>query len=65
MARTSGTVVDIQIDLALREINGLSTIAKAEGDLPTMYAANVAWHELTKAQKDRAERVAAVTNGDR
>lgn len=60
MNRTSGTVVDIQLDLALNAANSLSIIAKSEGDLPTMYAANRAWHELHQAQEDRAKRVSAI-----
>lgn len=61
---TKGTV-DAQLDRAALEANALSNLAKAEGDMPTMYAANRAWHEITKAQEDRAKRRIALSNGDR
>lgn len=65
MTKTSGTAVDIQLDLALGAANELSKISKSEGDLPTMYAANRAWHQLHKAREDRTKRMAARTNGER
>lgn len=64
MERTSGTVVDIQLERAMLEANSLSRIAKAEGDLPTMYAANRAWHALCEVRRDRAMRAAALANGE-
>lgn len=65
MQRISGTVVDIQLDQAIIAANELSKIAEAEGDLPTMYAANDAWHLLFEARDDRGKRRLALANGDR
>lgn len=63
-ARTSGSVVDLALDLAASAANALSVIAKSEGDLPTMYAANRAWRELFDAQVNLAKRRASLSNGD-
>jgi hypothetical protein len=49
-----------QIDRAMLEVTALSHIAKADGDLPTYYAANRAWHELFKAREDRSKRATAL-----
>jgi hypothetical protein len=42
-------------------ISQLSTYAKSVGDLPTMYAANRAWHELDAADRDLQKRRSALT----
>lgn len=49
---------------ALRVCNNLASAAKAEGDLPTMYAANRAWHQLCAAEVDLGNRRRAMTNGE-
>lgn len=59
------TDFDKELENALQVCNNLSRDARAAGDLPTMYAANRAWHQLDKARGDRAKRTAAVTNGTR
>lgn len=59
--RTSGSVIDIQLDKALAEANALSIIAKSEGDLPTMYLANQAWRKLYAAREDIAKRRMALS----
>jgi hypothetical protein len=47
------------------EVNALSCLAKANGDLPTMYAANRAWRELHDAYKDLKNRRAALSPAQR
>ena len=54
-----------ELDNALRVISDLSRDAKAEGDLPTMYKANQAWHVLYDASDDRSRRHLALSNGER
>jgi hypothetical protein len=56
------SVIDSQIDRAMLEVNALSNIAKSEGDYPTMYAANRAWHSLFDAQSDRKDRRGALAH---
>lgn len=47
------TDLDKELENALQVCNNLSRDARAAGDLPTMYAANRAWHQLSDALKDR------------
>lgn len=54
------TGVDAQLNRTLAEVNALSETAKANGDFPTMYAANRAWHELSDASRDRKIRRASM-----
>lgn len=46
--------LDKEIESAMQVVSNLSTDARAEGDLPTMYAANRAWHALSAARDNRA-----------
>lgn len=57
--------IDKEINDAMRVCGAISDHAKAEGDLPTMYAVNRAWHELNSAREDRISRTLAHTNGER
>lgn len=50
------TDIDKELDNALQVCNNLSRDAKAAGDMPTMYEANRAWHELRRAHADIAKR---------
>ncbi len=50
------THLDKALERAVAAASEASSEAKEAGDLPTMYAANRAWHQLTEAQKDIAER---------
>lgn len=52
--------IDKEINSAMQVVSLLSANAKAEGDLPTMYAANRAWHELNGAREDRVGRSVAL-----
>lgn len=54
-----------ELDNALTMVSNLSRDAKLQGDLPTMYKANQAWHALHEASADRARRSAAVAHGER
>lgn len=51
--------LDKELENALQVCNNLSRAARAEGDLPTMYAANRAWHQLCDARADLNKRRAA------
>jgi hypothetical protein len=53
--------VDKHLALAMFEIVSLSNIAKANGDLPTMYAANRVLHKLF----DMRKALDALANGSR
>lgn len=46
---------------AIQVCSNLSRDAKAEGDLPTMYASNRAWHQLTAAHDDLDKRRARLS----
>lgn len=54
-----------ELDNALQVCNNLSRDAKQAGDLPTMYAANRAWHQLSDARQDLEKRRLALSNGER
>jgi hypothetical protein len=56
--------VDKEIEAAMMEVSVLSNVAKAQGDLPTMYAANRAWRELYDAYADLEKRRAAMSPAD-
>lgn len=55
-ARMRRIDIVVWIDRAIDDLNLLSKTAKAEGDLPTMYAANRAWRELYEARDDLEKR---------
>jgi hypothetical protein len=57
--------LDEELKNALQVCNKLSSDARANGDLPTMYAANRAWGQLFNARKDLNDRRATFSNGDR
>lgn len=59
------SLIDEQIDVAMKEVNGLSCLAKAQGDLPTMYAANRAWRQLFDAAADLKKRRTALAPAER
>jgi hypothetical protein len=50
------TDMDKELTNAIQVCNNLSRDARAEGDLPTMYKANHAWHILVAARDDRDKR---------
>jgi hypothetical protein len=52
--------IDFQIAQAMTVVTKLSCAAKAAGDLPTMYQANKAWHELDIAMRDLGKRLSAL-----
>lgn len=52
--------IDKELNNAMQVCGNLSRDAKEAGDLPTMYAANRAWHELHEAHKDRVRRTVAL-----
>lgn len=56
-------MLDTLIQEAMTAVDVLSRGAKLQGDLPTMYKANQAWHALHEASADRARRTAALSNG--
>lgn len=57
--------INLMIDRAIIAVNDLSVKAKAEGDLPTMYAANRAWRQLYDAREDRRKRASKLSRADR
>ncbi|MDI3563574.1 hypothetical protein [Bradyrhizobium sp. Arg816] len=57
--------LDDQLTKAKISLSQLSTYARSVGDLPTMYAANRAWHELDAADRDLSARRATQSNGVR
>lgn len=54
------TDIDRELNNAMQIISDLSRDAKAEGDPPTMYAANRAWHELNDARCERVRQTLAL-----
>lgn len=50
------THLDKALDRAIAAASEASSEAKEAGDLPTMYAANRAWHQLVDAKNDIAKR---------
>jgi hypothetical protein len=50
------TDLEKEIENAIQVCNNLSRDARAAGDMPTMYAANRAWHQLSDARSDLNKR---------
>lgn len=48
--------IDAELKNAMQICSNLSRDARAQADMPTMYAANRAWHELYRARVDLTKR---------
>jgi hypothetical protein len=52
--------LDFLIAIAMNAAGKLACQASAAGDLPTMYSADRAWHEMFEAGQDLAKRRSAL-----